>query len=547
MRGKCYISTSIRFYFHALLTASAFLCPAAVRSQSAANQPGNPIDVTAQDLEENGVRNNWLSYHGDLTGRRYSSLNGITRDNITQLQLKWVFHSRKVRVLGATPVVVGGVMYLTASNDLFAIDGRTGAVLWHHTRQETAGEKEGESAHVNRGVAVLSNKLYMETDNDHLLCLDARSGNVLWEVPFADGYAGYGGVSAPLAVRDKVIVGASGGKEVHESFLKAFDAASGKEIWSFGMRPGSGQSISPSQPVEPRDHLDQNWMPGTYDPGLDLIFWEIGGQSCSSKASAQPAEIQRGGCLLALDSSTGKLKWQSPLPNQELLNSAVSGVPVLVDAPYQGALRKLIVETHGNRFLDIFDRKTGKLLGQKNSASTKSLLGANKLQRPSAATEHVIHGDAENACSEEKLSLSWNPPSYNEQTHIFYFMSLQDCRARSAQPVAMHSAPGASAKPKPIGESALLAYDLASDKLVWKDDSAVTDHAPTGVMTTASGLLLLGGKAQSFQAADALTGKMLWSFPIGQSPTGSPMSYAIEDNQYFAIAAGNDLFVFGLP
>ena len=508
MRWRCYISRPTRFYLHTLLTASVFLCPAVVRSQSAANQPGTPIDVTVQDLEASEIRNNWLSYHGDLTGRRYSSLKEITRDNITQLQLKWVFHSRKVRVLGATPAVVGGVMYMTASNDLFAIDGRTGAVLWHHTRQETAREKEGESAHVNRGVAVLNNKLYMETDDAHLLCLDARSGNVLWQVPFADGDAGYGAVSAPLAIQNKIIVGGRGGKE--GGFLTAFDAASGKEVWKLGTPPAYGQS----------------GIPGTYDPNLGLIFWETGAQSCNTEASIQPADVQQGRCLIALDSSTGKLKWKSPLPDHERPSFVVSGVPVLLDTMYQGTLHKLIIEAHGNDFIDVLDRETGKLLGQRNSDSVKS---------------------SEHTCPEEKLSLSWNPPSYNEQTHIFYFMSLQDCRAKPVQSTMAHPAPGTNAESKPIGKSALLAYDLASDKLLWRDDSAAIDHAPTGVMTTASGLLLLGGKTQSFQAVDAATGKVLWSFPMGQSPTGSPMSYAIEDNQYFAIAAGNDLFVFGLP
>jgi len=220
---------------------------------------------------------------------------------------------------------------------------------------------------------------------------------------------------------------------------------------------------------------------------------------------------------------------------------------MLVDTPYQGALRKLIIETHGNGFLDIFDRETGKLLRQRNSDPTKSLLGASDLRGPSTATGDVIHGDAENTCSEEQLSSSWNPPSYSEQTHIFYFISLEDCRARPCQSVAVDPAVGANAESEAIGKSTLFAYDLMGDKLVWRDDAAVTGHAPTGVMTTASGLLLLGGKKQLFQAVDAATGKVLWSFPMGQSPTGSPMSYAIEDNQYFAIAAGNDLFVFGLP
>jgi len=510
MRWKCYIATTIRFHIHALFTASLFLCPFVARSQSTVNQPGTPIDITAHDLEANAIRNNWLSYHGDLTGRRYSSLNNITRDNVTQLQLKWVFHSRKVRVLGATPVVVGGVMYMTASNDLFAIDARTGAQLWHHTRQETAGEKGSESVHVNRGVALLSNKLYMETDDAHLLCLDARSGNVLWEVPFAEGYAGYGGASAPLAIRDKVIVNASGGKESQGNLIAAFDASSGKELWRFGMQPAYSQS----------------GMLGTYDPNLDMIFWETAGQSCNPEASAQSTDVQHRRCLVALDSNTGRLKWRSPLPDHKQSVFAISGVPVLLDTAYQGALRKLIVATDSNGFLDIFDRETGELLGQRNADSMKS---------------------SENICREEKLSPSWNPPSYSEQTHIFYFMSLQDCRASTAQAVAAHPVPGAKAESEPIGKSTLLAYDLASDKLVWKNDSAATDQAPTGVISTASGLLLFGGKTQSFQAADAATGKVLWSFPMGQSPTGSPMTYAIEDNQYFAIAAGNDLFVFGLP
>ena len=510
MRWKLRILVLVRFYLHMLLTASVFLCPAAVRSQSTTNQPGTPIDVTAQDLEATEIRNNWLSYHGDLTGRRYSALKEITRDNITQLQLKWVFHSRKVRVLGAPPVVVGGMMYMTASNDLFAIDGRTGAVLWHHTRQETAREKESESAHVNRGVAILNNKLYMETDDAHLLCLDVRSGNVLWEVPFADGDAGYGAVSAPLAIRDKVIVGVSGSNKFPGGFLAAFDAASGKEIWRLGMLPAYGQS----------------GMPGTYDPNLDLIFWETGAQSCNSEASAPSADVQQGRCLVALNSNTGKLKWKSLLPDYEQLNFAVSGVPVLLDTMYQGTFRKLIVAADSNGFLYIFDRGTGKLLGQRSFDSMKS---------------------SEHTCPEEKLSPSWNPPSYNEQTHIFYFMSLEDCRAKPSQSSAAHPAPGAKAEPKSIGKSTLLAYDLTSDKLVWKDDSVAADHAPTGMMTTASGLLLFGGKAQSFQAADAASGKVLWSFPMGQSPTGSPMSYSIAGNQYFAIAAGNDLFVFGLP
>jgi alcohol dehydrogenase (cytochrome c) len=537
----------LRCYLPALVAAGALLCSAATQAQSVANEPGTPIEITARDLESNGTGNNWFSFHGDYTGRRYSTLKEINRDNISQLQLKWVFHSRKTRVLGATPVVVGGVMYLTASNDLFAIDGRTGAVLWHHTRQDAAGTKDDESAHVNRGVAVLNHSIYMETDDAHLLSLDARSGNVLWDVPYAGPYVGQGGVSAPLAVRDKVIVGTSNGKDGRGGVVIAFDAASGKEIWRFGMQAPSRQRDSPDSSAEPHGYHGEDSMPGTYDPELDMIYWEIGGESCGSGAGAQPAELKHDGCLLALDSSTGKLKWQSSLPDRELLSPAVSEVPVLVNTTYQGASRKLIILANGSGFLEILDRESGRLLGRWNAGSPKSAPGASEPQNSDATKGHTTHGDAESGCPIDKLLPSWNPPSFGEATHNFYFISLKACTSKTAEDGARQPAPRAKGASETTGESALLAYDPASDRLAWKQDSAITDHAPTGVLTTASGLILLGGNSQSFQAADAATGKVLWSFSMGQSAAGSPMSYAIGGNQYFAIAAGNDLFVFALP
>lgn len=527
-----------------------FLSVALLASCQAFSQV-NSLDVTARDSKA-GTQNTWLSYHGDLTGRRYSELTEITSENVHQLQLKWVFHSRKVRMLGAPPVVIAGVMYLSVSNDLFAIDGLTGAVLWHHTRQDAAGAQNDDSAHINRGIAVLSNRLYMETDDGYLLSLDARSGNVLWEVPFDEGYVSHGGVAAPLAIPGKIIVGASRGQEMHGGFVAAFDAANGKELWRFRIRhdPVRNDPDSLSGPIGIRD---ESWMPGTFDPELNVVFEESASQTCETDASDRAGEIQQGGCLLALDAQTGKLKWQFPLPSEEQTNPAISTVPMLVDIPVreagskQRSDRKLIVAVQGNGIVTILDRTSGTLVLQRNLGTDSSVPGNSHLHRVKTAVRAVKQDDSRNRCATESESPSWNPPAYSEQTHRFYFLGFEACRESALQVEGEHAAPAVISRFQPTGRSRLLTYDPSDDTWAWQDISSSTDQAPSGITTTASGLLLFGGRARTFQVADAVTGNVLWSFPLGQSPTGPPISYSILGKQYFAIAAGNDLFVFGLP
>jgi alcohol dehydrogenase (cytochrome c) len=139
------------------------------------------INVTLRDLLPEQVRDNWVSYNGDYTGRRYSSLTQITPANVGHVAAQWVFHTREVSPLEVTPVVVAGIMFVTSANDAYALDAKTGKLLWHHARAITEGLIDDSARHHNRGVAILGTRLYMETDNAHLLCLDARSGGVIWD------------------------------------------------------------------------------------------------------------------------------------------------------------------------------------------------------------------------------------------------------------------------------------------------------------------------------------------------------------------------------
>jgi alcohol dehydrogenase (cytochrome c) len=230
--------------------------------------------VTLPALAQNSSGPDWLSYHGDYTGRRFSSLSEITPANVASLRAQWVFHSRNSDNLQGTPVVSDGLMFMTSANDAFALDARTGRIIWHYSRPITNGLVDDASSHHNRGVALWHSRVYMETDNAHLLCLDARSGHLLWDVAYASGNKNYGATSAPLVVKDKVLVGTSGGDDGVRGFIAAFDVETGKERWRTWTIPAPGEFGSESWPGDMYLRGGATtWMPGTYDPELDTIYW----------------------------------------------------------------------------------------------------------------------------------------------------------------------------------------------------------------------------------------------------------------------------------
>ena len=225
------------------------------------------IDVQPGHLLVQPPGANWISYNGDYSGRRFSSLTQITPANVEDLRAQWVFHVRDADALEVTPVVVDGIVFVTSANDAFALDARTGRSIWHYSRRVTEGLIDDAFQHHNRGVALWHSRVLLETDNAHLLCLDARSGHLIWDVPYAEGNKNYGATSAPLVVRDKVIVGTSGGDDGVRGFLAAYDAQTGKQAWRFWTIPAPGQFGSSSWPGQ--SYLrggGTTWMPGSSTP-----------------------------------------------------------------------------------------------------------------------------------------------------------------------------------------------------------------------------------------------------------------------------------------
>ena len=321
------------------------------------------VDFSPQRLLVAPPAEDWPSYHGDYTGRRYSALSQIAPGNVHRLRAQWVFHSTNSDALEVTPVEVGGVMYVTSGNDAFALDARTGRVLWSHTRPLTEGLVDDAAAHHNRGVALWHTRVFMETDNAHLLCLDARSGHLLWDVEYADTRKNYGATSAPLLVRDKVLVGTSGGDDGVRGFIAAFNPETGQEVWRHWTIPAPGEPGSESWPGQAyRLGGGTTWMPGTYDPETHTLFWGTGNPAPDFLGDTRPGDDLYTDCVLALDPDTGKLKWHFQFTPHDLFDYDAAETAVLVDLPAHGQVQKLLVEANRNGFLYILDRSTGKFL-----------------------------------------------------------------------------------------------------------------------------------------------------------------------------------------
>jgi alcohol dehydrogenase (cytochrome c) len=528
----------------------------AVDGQAVEDSPvTSVIDVTHADLILSPPAANWPSYNGDYTGRRFSNLRQITLDNVKQLRAQWVFHSRESDSLEVTPVVVNGIMFVTAANDAYALDSQTGRVIWHFSRPITDGLIDDASQHHNRGVAVWGSRVYMNTDNAHLLCLDARSGHLLWDVAYAGWSKNYGATSAPLAVKGKVIVGTSGGDDGVRGFVAAYEAITGKLAWRFWTIPGPGEFGSESWPGD--SYLrggGTTWMPGTYDAGLNTLYWGTSNPSPDFSGETRPGDDLYTSSLIALDPDTGKLKWHFQFTPHDLYDYDANETAVLVDADYKGKPRKLILEANRNGFVYVLDRTTGEFLSASRFVENLNWAkGIDEKGRPILDEKSAKPTpDGSLVCPGFSGATNWFSPSYNPAERSLYFLAFEACSVYSSgeqkfKEGETYYGTGVRHAPGQHGQKILLAYDLDAATFRWRYPQTGGRGAAAGTMTTASGLVFFGDTAESFEAVDAKTGKPLWHFNTGQFLHASPMSYAVNGKQYVAIAAGSDVFSFALP
>lgn len=536
-------------FFLFLLAAITMLALAAAGQSPVSAVP----TVSAEDMLVQPVGANWPSYNGDYSGRRYSSLRDITAADVAQLRAAWVFHPGNSRNLEATPVVVGGIMYFTSANDTFALDARTGRALWHYQRPVSSGLLDDAAAHKNRGVAVWQHFVYVETDDAHLLCLDARAGNLLWDVEYADKKKQYGATSAPLLIKDTVIVGTSGGDSGVRGFVAAYNALTGKEKWRYWTIPAPGEFGSSSWPGDSYLHGGgTTWMPGTYDPALNTLYWTTSNAAPDFVGDSRPGDDLYTACVLALNPDTGELKWYFQFTPHDVYDYDANETPVLVDVGESGTNRHLLAQANRNGFFYVLDRTNGKFL-----YATPFVEKLNWANGVDSAGRPMLSGkiptpEGTRICPGIDGATNWFSPSYDPDTGLFYVMALEGCDVYFASPREFKRGEtyydtGTKRASGERSKKVLIALSVKDGRPAWRYPQTGMGNSWGGTLTTAGGLLFFGDDSGSLEAVDTATGHPLWHFNTGQRFRASPMSYSVDGVEYVAIAAGSDLFSFSLP
>jgi alcohol dehydrogenase (cytochrome c) len=499
------------------------------------------------------VAGSWPTYHGALSGNRHSELSQITPANVTQLAPRWIFPLPNARGLEVTPVVAGGVMYVTAVNTVHALDARSGRSIWTYTRPRSIGLVGDAAGGINRGVAILGDRVFIVTDNAHLLALHRLNGALLWDVEIADSHKHYGSTSAPLVVKDLVMAGVSGGDEGIRGFVGAYHADSGKPAWRFWTIPEAGDEAAKTWLGKAIEHgCAATWLTGTYDPDTDLVFWPVGNPCPDFNGDERQGDNLYSDSVLALDPSSGRLKWHYQFTPHDLHDWDAAETPMVVDATFHGQARKLLLQGNRNGFFYVLDRTDGKLLSA--TPFVKRLNWASAIGpdgRPVLAEGWLPTVEGTLTCPSMDGATNWMSTAYNPTNGLFYLMALEKCNVFSKNSEWWkqgESFYGGAARraPETPPRKYLRALDLQTGKIVWQYEQPGPGESWGGILSTATGLLFFGDDDGAFTAVDSATGKAAWSFQLNAHWKASPMTYSIDGTQYIAVAAGNTIVAFAL-
>ena len=494
---------------------------------------------------------NWLMYSGNYAGHRYSTLDQIKTSNAGLLVPKWAYQTMAGGKFETTPLVVEGVLYATGADDrAFALDARSGRPIWQYQRALPPDIRPC-CGRVNRGLAILGDKVFLGTLDAHVIALDTKTGNVAWDVNTVGGSdynRGYSITLAPLVVKNLVLIGVSGGEYGIRGFVDAYDAATGARKWRFYTVPAPGE---PGHETWEGDSWKIGgapaWITGTYDPATNTTFWTTGNPSPSNRGEGRAGDNLYSNSLLALDPDTGKLKWHFQFTKHDEHDYDATQVPVLVD----DGDRRLIVQANRNGFFYVIDRASGKLLsatpyGRVTWSNSKDASGVPIERKEASPTLAGVP-----VCPGAIGATNWMSPTYDPQTKLFYVSAREQCDIFSTAPQpyeAGHAFYGSAYFPNDDAQpfwGAVRAIDPTTSQIKW--EMKHLSPSWSGVLSTAGELVFTGDAEGNFMALDAATGKILWHFQCGASVYASPMTYAIDGQQYVAIAAGSTLFAFGLP
>src|SRR5215469_4994391 len=561
-----------------------------------------PAQVTSDRiLHSDREPQNWLTYSGDYSSHRYSALDQISRANVKNLQLKWVYHPTYVKTgnnqskMENTPLIVDGIMYTGTALEVVALDAVTGRPFWKISRplDPTAYYNAYE---VNKGMAISGDTLFWATVDCHLIALDTKTGRVIWDKVMAEWKKGYQYNVAPLIVRNMIILGPATNEAGANCWVNAYDVKTGKELWRFNTAPMSAdQPEAKTWRGDSWKHGgDPIWNGGSYDADTNLTFWGTGNPNPGWNGDSRtPADNLWSDSVVALDADTGKLKWYFQFTPGDEYDYDSTQVPVLANIDWKGQPRKVMLWANRNGFYYMLDRQTGKFLLGKNFVKQNWAVGLDENGRPvkdpghwpkpngGVYTEPFVQGGT-----------NWYPPSFSPRTGLFYIPTWENSGKGTTSPkgdpgpwvegeryegtgrdraadgtvlrsgylathpeaaarVAKLSAEGARGpaqrparisaqyKSEEEGYGAIRALDPKTGEKVW--DFHMVAYTESGVLSTGGDVVFGGGMDGDFVALDAKTGELLWGVYLGGANASGPISYAVNGKQYIVGTGGGSM------
>ncbi len=503
----------------------------------------------AQGLDPNALlhppKDSWPTYNGDYSGQRFSSLRQINKDNVEFLGMAWAFQTdvNTGPGLKSTPLLVNGTLYFTEPDDVWAVDARTGQQVWHYRYRKNEGLHIGQ-----RGLGMYRGKLYFETPDAHLLCLDARSGEVQWDVVLADVKLGYWATMAPLVIRNHVLAGVSGDFNDLHGFIDSFDADTGKLQWRWDALPKPGQPGSDTWPAN-TDAMQHGggmtWVTGTYDPELNLLYWGTANPNPVLDGSTRPGDNLFTCSIVALDPDTGKLAWYFQASPHDVHDWDAVQTPVLVDGDFHGQRRKLLIQASRNGYLFVLDRTNGKALSSTPYEQINWTSGVDSLGRPAGKREKYPSAAGTLVEPDAIGATNWMSPSFNPETGLLYVDSHDSFSLYYAF---------STGKPEGFGgrdltvwsHCTLRAIDYQTGKSKWVHELG-SGWNWAGVLSTAGGLVFSADVHGNILGLDAATGQTLWHAYGGGPAQAPPITYELDGRQYVVVGAHGVLYAFALP
>jgi PQQ-dependent dehydrogenase (methanol/ethanol family) len=502
--------------------------------------------------------NEWTMYGGDYANTRYSSLTQINTGNVNKLRVAWMRSLGSLESQEATPIVVGGTMYVSTSTGpryVFAFNAKDGTMKWKYEPELPNDYAATVCCGLDsRGVAYANGKVFVTRLDAKMVALDANTGKELWSVTVVDYKTGHAITSPPVVYKDLVVTGYAGGEYGVRGAVQAYNQNTGALVWKTYTIPATGEPGNDTWKDDSwKTGGGSTWYVGSYDPALNLVYWGTsnagpwGGHTRSTDNSqyGQYTNLHTAS-QLAFNGDTGKLVWSYQMTPADVWDYDAVNEAVLVDLNIGGQKTPALMKADRNGFFYVLNRQDGKLLSAKpfvevNWAKSIDQATGRPIEDPEKRPQ--LNRWARNVCPNLFGGKNWQPMSYSQQTGLVYIPTFNLCMDIAGKNEAYNPGKFYLASEFDLDKagsggflSELKAWDPIKQTAVW----GIKEDLPflSGVMSTAGGLVFYGNQRGELKAVDAKTGKVLWTTNVGTGILQSPTTYVIDGRQYLAVVAG---------